>query len=223
MTKKLLLATVFTVMAVGSAIADNIVFTATVDNVLQNTTTSANGSLTLTNVSFGPSFNLNSMTVNAGPTFLAQPDILDTNTININQNDGGNHTLVLDIRAQNLVGPGTLQDILSEFSVTGLTSGWSVFGQTYINGVLQVTSPTVTANSALGSAVTNVLLTNPFEAEVKYTIMSVGIGQFNGGIDIARTAPVPMPIAGAGLPGLIAAGFFGFVGWRKRRQANLAV
>lgn len=215
--KKLLLASVFA-LATSSALADNIVFTATVDSVLQNTTTSANGSLVLTNVSFGPVYNLNSLTVNAGPTFLAQPDILDTNTININQSAGGSHTLVLDIKAQNLVGPNALQDILSEFSVTGLTNGWSVFGETFINGALQVTSPTVTGNSALGSAVTTANLTNPFEAEVRYTINSVGVGQFNGGIDMSVAQAVPGPIAGAGLPGLITAFGFGFAWWKRRRN-----
>jgi hypothetical protein len=66
----------------------------------------------------------------------------------------------------------------------------------------------------------NALLTDPYDAMVRYTINSVGTGRFNGGIDMAL-APVPVPAVGAGLPGVIA-GFGAIYAWGKRRARKKA-
>ena len=125
--------------------ADNIVLTATVDGIVVDTITSINGNLNVTNASFGPFFNLNTLTINSA-TFLAPPGILSTNTLDVNQSGTGDHTLVLDIQAQGLTGPSALADLLSEFSVTGLTSGWTGREQTFINGTALSDTGIFTAN-----------------------------------------------------------------------------
>jgi hypothetical protein len=214
--KKLLLATVATLALAMPAWADNIILTATVDGTLVNTTTSANGTLDVSDVSFGTVYNLNSLSINT-QTFLAPPGILNTNTLNVDQSTGGTHQLIIDILGQNLVGPGSLQALLSEFSVTGLTTGWNAQEQTFINGTLLSDTGVFTANSASADVVASAFVTNPFTAEARYTINSVGIGQFNGGIDINA---VPGPVVGAGLPGLLGMlGFGGFKFWRRRKVA----
>jgi hypothetical protein len=217
--RKMLLASVATLALSGTAWADNIVLQAFVDGTLEATLTSSGGTANLFDESFGPNFNLNTLTVNTQSS-LAPPGIISTNSLDINQTATGTHQLVVDIQGQGLVGSGTLTGLLSEFSVTGLTNGWSVMEQTFINGVLQATTPLLTGNSAEQDTAGSAILTNPFTAEVRYTVNSNGVGQFNGGIDI-NTAAVPGPIVGAGLPGLIA-GCFGLLGFgrlRKQRQA----
>jgi hypothetical protein len=216
--KKVLLAAVCGLLS-GPVLADNIVVTATVDGVLVDTLTSVDGNLNINSQSFGPLFDLNTVTINAGPSFLAPPAILNTNTLDVNQTVAGSHTLVLDITAQNLTGTGALTSLLSEFSVTGLTTGWSAKEQTLIDGVVQATTPTIFANSSSADVTTAALLTNPFSAEAVYTINSNGIGEFNGGIDI--NAAVPAPVAGAGFPGMLTMLIgLGTLGWRRWRAAS---
>jgi hypothetical protein len=226
--RKLLLLTAATLAMVAPALADAIVATATLDGNIVAIEASANGSLNVNNQAFGTVFNLNSLSVNS-QTFLASPDILSTNTLDVNQNvsDGLAHTLVLDIVATGLTGPGAVNLLLSSFSVTGMTqpnpntgsTGWTAREQTFINGNLLADTGvfTQTSDSAFSFDLAN--LTNPFTAAVRYTITTDGtLGRFNGGIDISGVAAVPGPIVGAGLPGILAA--FGMGGlWWKRRKA----
>lgn len=210
--RKLLLAGAM--LLAGPAMADNITLTATVDGTLIDTITSSDGTLNPTNVSFGPDYNLNSLTIDSS-TFLAPPGIIHTNTINVDQNVSGSHQLVLDIKADGLVGPGAITALLSEFSVTGLTGGWSAMEQTFINGNPLASTPLFTANSASADVGGSANLTNPFEAEVRYTINSDSVGQFNGGINIDA---VPGPVTGTGLPGTLAGlGMLGLAMVRRRR------
>lgn len=201
-------------LAAASAWADNITLTATVDGVLIDTITSSDGTLNPANVSFGPDYNLNSLNIDS-ETFLAPPGIIHTNTINVDQNVSGSHQLVLDIKADGLVGPGAVTALLSEFSVTGLTGGWSAMEQTFINGNPLASTPLFTANSASADVGGSANLTNPFEAEVRYTINSDSVGQFNGGINIDA---VPGPVLGAGFPCMLAGMIMlGLVRARRRR------
>src|SRR5580765_5622487 len=106
--------------------------TITADGV-PTTFNSVDGTLNITNQALGV-FDLNTVSINAGPSFVAAPGVLRTNTLNIDLDTGGNHTLVVDLIANGLTGLGGLTDFLSTFSVSGLTAGWTVREQTFING-----------------------------------------------------------------------------------------
>jgi hypothetical protein len=215
-SKALLLAGVFAFAAVP-ALADSIALTASVDGSVVNTSTSPDGTLDINNQSFGPIFNLNSLTINS-QEFLTAPDILKTNTLDVAQDASGSHQLVIDIRAFGLAGPGALTALLNEFSVTGLTAGWSAQEQTFINGVLQADTGLFTTPSGSADLFSSAFLGNTFTAEVVYTINSNGTGSFNGGIDIA-TAAVPEPATW----GMMLLGFLGLgAAFRRKLAAPLA-
>jgi hypothetical protein len=212
---KYLLATTAILAAMSlPAAADTITLKAFVDGVLVSTLTSADGNLDVSAQSFGPDFNINSLTLNS-ETFLPVSNWLSTNTLNVNQSIGGNHQLVIDIVANGLAGPGAVVPTLSSFSVTGLTKGWNADEQTFINGSLLSDTGvfTATSDSAFDVALAN--LTNPFSAEAKYTINGVGVGRFNGGIDILA-APTPLP----GTFPFLAAGLVGIAGLVRKRRSN---
>ena len=201
----------------GASLADSIVATARVDGVLVATENSADGNLNVSSQSFGPLFNLNSLSINT-ESFLAPPGLMSTNTLDVGQNLSGIHQLVIDIVGLGLVGPGAIESLLSSFSVSGMTAGWSAREQTFINNGLLADTGTFSNPSDSAFSVNPALVTNPFNAEVKYTINSVGIGQFNGGIDISA-APVPGPVAGAGLPGLLGIMALAALGSFRRKLA----
>jgi hypothetical protein len=213
--KKLLLASVFA-LAVSPALADAINLTATVDGVAAGSASSPDGSLTVTNQSFG-AFNLNSLSINS-QTFLSPPGVLSSNTLDVDQTTTGNHTLVLDIVATGLAGPNALQDFLSSFSVSGQTAGWSVVERTTINGALLATTPVFTGVSDSASSINGAFAGTTFTADEHYTIMSVGEGSFNGGIDIA-VAAVPEPATWA----MLLLGFAGLGFMFRRHQRVLGV
>lgn len=208
------------VLLVSPVRADVIDLFATVDGGAPSHTQSVDGTLDVIGVALGP-FSLNTIHATS-QVVLPPPGILDTNTLNLQQTNTGSHTLIIDIIASQLTGTTALANILSSFSVSGLTAGWSAREQTYINGLLLSDTGIFTTPSASAFETKTALLTNPYSAEVKYTISSVGIGGFNGGIDMSAT-PVPLPLAGVGLPGLVAAclGLFG-LHWRRRRRELMA-
>ena len=172
--------------------ADTITMTAKVDGVTVAVDSSADGNLDISAQSFGPAFNVNSLSINT-ETFLAVPDLLSTNTLNVNQSVGGNHQLTIDIKGFGLSGPAAVEALLSSFSVTGLTAGWSAQEQTFIDGVLLADTGVFTATSDSAFSVNSVLVGGLFTAEALYTINSVGIGRFNGGIDISAASTTPLP------------------------------
>jgi hypothetical protein len=212
--KKILLASVFA-LAVGPAMADAINLTATVDGVVAGSVASPDGSLTVTNQSFGI-FNLNSLSINS-ETFLAAPNILASNTLDVDQSTSGSHTLVLDIVATGLAGPNALQDFLSSFSVSGQTAGWSVVERTTINGVTLATTPLFTGVSDSAFSTNAAFAGATFTADEHYTITSVGQGSFNGGIDISAAVPEPATW------GMMLLGFVGLAFAFRRRQRILGV
>jgi hypothetical protein len=214
--KKLLLASVFA-LAVSPALADAISLTATVDGVAAGSASSPDGSLTVTNQSFG-AFNLNSLSINS-QTFLSSPGVLSSNTLDVDQTTTGTHTLQLDIVATGLSGPNSLKDFLSSFSVSGQTAGWSVVETTTINGSLLASTPVFTGVSDSASSINAAFAGTTFTADEHYTIMSVGEGSFNGGIDIA-VAAVPEPATW----GMMLLGFVGlaFMFRQKRRKVSFA-
>ena len=219
--KKLLATTAILAALAMPAWADTISVSGSVDAVAFGPLNSANGTLNIANQSVGTGiFNLNTLTIDS-ETFLAAPGVLDTNTINVDQNIGGNHTLILDIKAFGLAGTAGVNQFLSSFSVTGQSSsGWNAREQTFINGGLLADTGVFAAVADSASSINAATIGALFTAEVIYTIMSVGIGQFNGGIDIAvaqAATPLPasLPFFGAGLVGLMAL-------VRKRRSNRVA-
>jgi hypothetical protein len=206
------------ILASTAAMADTIALTATEDGTVVGTASSASGTLDVNNQAFG-TFNVNTLTINSQAT-LAPPAILDTNTLDLQDTvQAAAHTLVIDIVASGLTGPSALRALLSEFSVTGLTTGWSAVEATSINGTPLSTTPLLTGNSSSFDLLGAAVLTNPYSAEVKYTINATpGTGEFNGGIDI-NTAAVPGPTAGAGAPGLALGLALAWFGWRRRHRA----
>jgi hypothetical protein len=217
--RKLLLASVALVAMSTAALADTIILQATLDGVVVGTATSANGTLNLNNQAFG-GFNLNTVSIN-DQNFLAPPGVLNTNTLDVAQTLTGSHTLLIDIAAtgQSLGNTTHLQNFLSEFSVTGLTPGWTVQEQTTINGNQLSITPVFGGTSAAVDVAGSAIIGPTFTADVHYIIKTNGPGQFNGGIDI-NAAAVPGPIVGAGAPGIIAAGMF-LLGMAKRRKNKL--
>jgi hypothetical protein len=213
--RRLLLATTAALLMAAPAMADTITVNAFVDGVLVGSQSSADGNLDIAAQAFGTVFNLNSLSINS-EAFLAAGDLLSTNTLNVNQTVGGTHQLVIDIVASGLLGPGAVVPVLSSFSVSGLTAGWSAEEQTFIDGSLLSDTGTFTATSDSAFEVKLANLLNPFSAEAKYTINSVGVGRFNGGIDLsAAQTPIPasLPLFLTGLAGL-----YGVARRRKRKQ-----
>ena len=118
MRKLLLMATAAVGLAAAApAYADSITLNAIVNGTLVDSINSPDGTLNVNDTSFGPDFDLNTLTINSAQ-FLAPPAVLNTNTLNVNQNVTGNNTLVLDITANGITGNNQLESILSEFSVT---------------------------------------------------------------------------------------------------------
>ena len=221
--RKLLLATTALLAMTGLARADLITATVTDNGTLVNTTSSGTGSLDIPSVTFG-TFQVNSVTADSH-SVLGGNSILDTNTIDIKNmaNAGNPQVLVVDIKDTGITGLAGLMNVLSEFSVTNLTAGWTAQEQTFINGV-QVGNTGVLNAETIGldqSVLDN--LTSPLTAEVKYTISDPGgVGEFNGGIDVSVTAAVPEPSTWM----MMILGFVGitFMGMRKRSggQVRLA-
>jgi hypothetical protein len=212
MTWKLLVAlAAASALSASAAYADAINLTATVDGVVAGSASSPDGSLTVTNQSFG-AFNLNSLSINS-ETFLAPPGILSSNTLDVDQTTTGTHTLVLDIVATGLKGPNALQDFLSSFSVSGQTAGWAVIERTTINGVTLATTPLFTGVSDSAFSTNAAFAGALFTADEHYTITSVGEGSFNGGIDISAAVPEPATW------GMMLLGFVGLAfAFHKRRR-----
>lgn len=217
---RILFAATALVALAGPALADAIVATARVDGTLVATENSSSGTLNVVNQSFGPLFNLNTLSINS-ESFLSPPDYLKTNTLDVAQSGTGSHQLVIDILATGLTGPNALQALLSEFSITGMTSGWTASEATFINGAPLSSVGPFSGNSASADVPAAAFLGNTFSAEVKYTINSTGTGSFNGGADIS--AAVPSPTIGAGIPGALGGMVMFGLAMFKRRRENAAV
>ena len=124
---------------------------------------------------------------------------------------------MIDVKGSGLSGPNSLQDILSTFSVSGMTAGWTVDEKTYINGVLQADTGVFTGVSDSASALSSAFLGTTFMAEEIYTIHSFGKGDFNGGI-VLSVAAVPEASTWAML--LLGFAGIGLMGLRKSRAGQ---
>ena len=208
------------IAASSSAVADSMVITLS-ETGFVNKVFSAPGADSLS-VPLGTPFgNYNSNGIDAIAAPLAPgTDELSTNTINVSS-AGSATALTIDIVASNVSDIAKAAVALdSFFSVTGITSGWTVTGETLVNGVMLSGSGLLVANSAL-TKVGTANLTGIDSFEAIYTIASNGIaGALNGGIDITA---VPGPVIGGGLPGLV----FGFLGLgilsRRKRKMQFTI
>jgi len=144
-------------------------------------------------------FQFNSIDAVASP-LEPSPTELVTNTLNISSTGAAN-PLVIDIKAASIADlPGAGTPLDSFFSVTGITSGWTMIGETLLDGTPLVTTPLIGSNFAQHfGAVGSLTGLDTFEAI--YTINTHGAaGGFNGGIDIAA---VPGPTVGSIGPALV--------------------
>jgi hypothetical protein len=217
MKRLLMAATASVALLSAPALADSITLTATCDGVTCGLASSASGTLDIADQAFGSVFNLNSLSINSAQ-FLAPPDVLNTNTLDVAQNATGAHTLVLDIVASNLTGPNAVTSFLTSFSVTGQTAGWSIQEQSLINGIPLNTSPLFTGIDGSGNSTDPAFAGSLFNVEAIYTINSIGSGSVNGGIDVS-VAAVPEPATW----GMMLLGFVGLA-WAfrsRRRSASL--
>jgi hypothetical protein len=153
--------------------------------------------------------------------FLPPPDLLNAQNVTISSTTTTSHTLHLEVDATGIVGITGLQDFLSHFDVTGQTPDWSTSAFTDLNGVTLSTAGPFTGGTSGGvdlSALRTV--SSPFNLSAHWDITTNGVsGNTNLGIVISAT-PVPGPLVGAGLPGLLAA--FGFGGWQWKRRRKVA-
>ena len=150
---------------------------------------------------------------------LTPPFVLQGNTITISSS-GSTDPLHLTVLGLGITGQAGLSALASGFDVTGISANWRITESTDINGT---TISTHTFNGPLSngsdSEFAGFNLPAIYNASLHFDIFSNGVaGDVNAGIALAA-APVPGPIVGAGLPGLLSMLLGGGWLWRRKRQA----
>jgi len=213
--KKLLFATVALLAMTVASTAATITFTASEDGGPTTTAPTPNASATIGPISFGDfTFSMTGSTNGSGG--VPPPFLLQGNTITVQQNDTGSHTLDLSVLGIGLTSPTGLTALLSGFDATGLSAGWVATISTDINGSI-IDSATFTGPTSGGhdTAFGAFNLPAMFNASIDFHIVTNGVGAANLGGSLA----VPGPVVGAGLPGLLGMlGFGGFKFLRRRKR-----
>lgn len=225
--KKLLFATVVLLALSATASADMAVRLQ--EGALTQDFFSAPGttSFTAQNVAFGD-FLISNISGASSPSTQA-PVLLSTNSLDIQNTATGPHILQVFITGNNLTSPTGLVDAFSGFTSVTLSNGWIATLQSLVDpGNANFTGNQIDQTTFTGTGVGTFAQTlfntvdfgaGPFSLTAHYSIATNGIGQANSGIQIGAV-PVPGPIVGAGLPGLLGMlGLSGFQFWRRRKAA----
>jgi len=219
--KKFLLATAALLATTVAGMAATISFTASEDGGASTTINTVLPAATtgFVNPAATPDFGF----ILTGVTQPAStsPVLLSAQNISVSGTSVISHTLHLTVDATGIVGISGLQDFLSHFDVTGQTPDWSTSAFTDINGVpLRLAGPFTGGTSAGADFHDIANVTDPFNVSAHWDITTNGVvGSTNLGIVLSAT-PVPGPIVGAGLPGLL--GLLGFGGWKWTRRRKVA-
>jgi hypothetical protein len=220
--KKLLLVTTMLVLATASATAATISFTASEDAGAPTTINTGQSAASVGPISPAATPNFTFIVTGSTQGFLPPPDLLNAQNITVSSTTPTSHTLHLEVDATGIAGISGLQDFLSHFDVTGQTPAWSTSGFTDINGIILRSAGPFTGGTSVGADFHDIANVNdPFNVSAHWDITTNGVaGGTNLGIVLSAT-PVPGPLVGAGLPGLLAA--FGFGGWQwTRRRKKVA-
>jgi hypothetical protein len=216
--RKLLLATAALFAMTMASSAATITFTASEDGGATTTVPTPNSSSALGPVAFGDFTILMTGSTN-GTGGVPPPFLVQGNTIDVQQTSTGSHTLDLSVLGIGLTSPTGLTALLSGFDATGLSAGWTTTISTDINGtIIDSASFTGPISGGTDTAFGAFNLPAMFNASVDFHIVTNGVGAANLGGSLSA-APVPGPVVGAGLPGLLGLlGFGGFKFWRRKKS-----
>jgi hypothetical protein len=216
---KLVFATASLLAMTVTSYAATISFTASEDGGAANTINTGQSSASVgpINPAVTPDFTF--LVSGSTQGFLPPPDLLNAQNVTISSTTTASHTLHLEVDATGIVGITGLQDFLSHFDVTGQTAQWSTSAFTDINGVTLNSAGPFTGGSSAGVDLFHVTnTTSPFNLSAHWDITTNGVaGNTNLGI-VVSASPVPGPVVGAGLPGLVSLFGAGGLWWRRRKR-----
>jgi hypothetical protein len=221
--KKLLLTTVALLAMSAAATAATISFTASEDAGPSATINTGQTSASVGPISPAVTPDFTFLASGSTQGFTPPPTLLNAQNVTVSTTDAGvSHTLHLEVDATGIVGISGLVDFLSHFDVTGQTGTWTTSAFTDINGVVLRSAGPFTGVSTGADFFDFASVTDPFNVSAHWDITTNGTaGSTNLGIVLSTgvAQPVPGPIVGAGLPGLVSLLGYGWYWRRKRRVA----